>query len=668
VSRTQTYHLNLPTKITFAGNKEIAYTYDAAGTKLSKTATQNGTAISQTDYVNGHIYQDGQLEFFGMPEGRMYAQRDANGNFEALKPEYHLTDHLGNLRVAWRPEQAAQTNSFMMTAEPENKADEDTTFQNLAEAPRAKGFESPTAVSLSQYDPAIKKEFIPLEEGQEVEVSVLGLREILQSTEEESDIPTSTGKTKNGIVPVPIIINGTNTHNSGDVAKQGSVRFNALGIIPFAKKLFSKKEQPQMAVAPKPLPEGELVISFYDSTKELLSTEILSLKSENEWETLAFSAKADEKGFVSASIRGTSAKPVSFDNFQIETRATYTAKLYQENHYYPFGMNMKGLESSDKQSVQNKKEHEFQFNSQTEREEEFGLYWDETPFRNYDSQLGRLWGVDKMAETMPSMTPFHYGFNNPTSFNDPTGLFPIGGYIRLFFKKMAARLQGNPNAVQIYYGKGKNLKLRSKTAKQRRRRKKKSKKLEPVRETVYDENINVTPTFPGVGVGRMASMYSGEGVRSNNEASKLTPDDKRHIIIGTPSTVTYQSVPTNFTETRKVDGGNSPYVTPALNFHLSDDNKSVSVSLYPNNWRHSSYVAIDDQFGVVGAILPVSVRLVLAVELKITKYPKNNLFAKRRYSISAWPHKPTHYRIMGRKKLNSEIREWRNYWREKAFN
>jgi hypothetical protein len=28
-------------------------------------------------------------------------------------------------------------------------------------------------------------------------------------------VPRGTGKTKNGIIPVPIIVNGTNTHNSG---------------------------------------------------------------------------------------------------------------------------------------------------------------------------------------------------------------------------------------------------------------------------------------------------------------------------------------------------------------------------------------------------------------------------------------------------------------------
>ena len=273
------------------------------------------------------------------------------------------------------------------------------------------------------YQP-IKKEFIPLEKNQEVEVSVLGLREILQSTEEESDIPTSTGKTKNGIVPVPIIINGTNTHNSGDVAKQGSVRANLLGIIPFAKKLFSKKESQQMAVAPKPLPEGELVISFYDTSKVLLEEKTLKLSEINSWETLSFSTKAEEKGYVSAKIQGTSSEPVKFDDFSIQLKSLYSAKLYQENHYYPFGMNMKGLESQDEQTTQNKKEHEFQFNAQTEREESFGLFWDETPFRNYDSQLVRLWGVDKLAELVPGITPFHYAYNNPIGFNDPTGLMP----------------------------------------------------------------------------------------------------------------------------------------------------------------------------------------------------------------------------------------------------
>jgi hypothetical protein len=69
------------------------------------------------------------------------------------------------------------------------------------------------------------------------------------------------------------------------------------------------------------------------------------------------------------------------------------------------------------------------FNGGSERETGLGLHWDcasadETPFRPYDAQLGRFHGVDLLAEIMPSWTPMHFGFNDPISQNDPTGLSP----------------------------------------------------------------------------------------------------------------------------------------------------------------------------------------------------------------------------------------------------
>ena len=66
------------------------------------------------------------------------------------------------------------------------------------------------------------------------------------------------------------------------------------------------------------------------------------------------------------------------------------------------------------------------YNAQTEREESFGLQWDETPFRRYDPQLGRFHGVDALAAMMPGITPYQYAFNNPILFNDPSGLSPEG--------------------------------------------------------------------------------------------------------------------------------------------------------------------------------------------------------------------------------------------------
>lgn len=45
-------------------------------------------------------------------------------------------------------------------------------------------------------------------------------------------------------------------------------------------------------------------------------------------------------------------------------------------------------------------------------------------WRQYDSAIGRFVSIDYMAEFMPEFTPYHFGYNSPVEFNDPTGLCP----------------------------------------------------------------------------------------------------------------------------------------------------------------------------------------------------------------------------------------------------
>ena len=56
-----------------------------------------------------------------------------------------------------------------------------------------------------------------------------------------------------------------------------------------------------------------------------------------------------------------------------------------------------------------------------ERNEELGL--DLAFYRSYDPAIGRWLQVDPLAEAMPSMTPYRFGFNNPILWSDPLGLF-----------------------------------------------------------------------------------------------------------------------------------------------------------------------------------------------------------------------------------------------------
>lgn len=49
------------------------------------------------------------------------------------------------------------------------------------------------------------------------------------------------------------------------------------------------------------------------------------------------------------------------------------------------------------------------------------------PFRAYDAAVGRWTQVDPLAELVPSLTSYRFGFNNPISFKDPIGLFEESG-------------------------------------------------------------------------------------------------------------------------------------------------------------------------------------------------------------------------------------------------
>ena len=44
-------------------------------------------------------------------------------------------------------------------------------------------------------------------------------------------------------------------------------------------------------------------------------------------------------------------------------------------------------------------------------------------FRLYDGALGRFAGIDILADMFTSHSPYHFGYNNPISFADPTGLY-----------------------------------------------------------------------------------------------------------------------------------------------------------------------------------------------------------------------------------------------------
>ncbi|WP_176852183.1 DUF6443 domain-containing protein [Mucilaginibacter sp. OK268] len=80
--------------ITSATGRYITYTYNSAGKMIRKQQFDNNALQVTTDYIDGFVYLNSTLSYFGMPEGRV---RNTGG---ALKPEYIISDQQGNARIS----------------------------------------------------------------------------------------------------------------------------------------------------------------------------------------------------------------------------------------------------------------------------------------------------------------------------------------------------------------------------------------------------------------------------------------------------------------------------------------------------------------------------------------------------------------------------------------
>jgi RHS repeat-associated protein len=114
--------------------------------------------------------------------------------------------------------------------------------------------------------------------------------------------------------------------------------------------------------------------------------------------------------YVYLSYEGDGSNWVYFDDLKI----THTkSNVVQYNEYYPFG-----LQTSNSRTRENSNNN-FLYNGGSELNQTTG--WYETAFRGYDAALGSFMQIDPLATRYASYSGYHYSYNNPIMFNDPTG-------------------------------------------------------------------------------------------------------------------------------------------------------------------------------------------------------------------------------------------------------
>ncbi len=174
----------------------------------------------------------------------------------------------------------------------------------------------------------------------------------------------------------------------------------------------------------KEVPEAYLIYALYDedSNRYEVGKKVLSRNAANQHEELEEKLAIKKNGYIETFVVNETGQDVWFDNFRVLSQGSL---LVQETHYDPWGLELTGI-GYEYAGV---KKNKYLYNGK-ELIEDNGLQYYDYGARMYDPAIGRWGVVDPMAEKAPGLTPFRYGFNNPLTFTDPTGMFEYvkGGY------------------------------------------------------------------------------------------------------------------------------------------------------------------------------------------------------------------------------------------------
>ena len=366
--------------------------------------------------------------------------------------EYHLRDHQQNLRLAFRAETAQRVLRLTM----EDDRDEDgssypafrrvnaTRDYSLAYQGRASA-----AVSASQPGPSTR---LPVVGGDVVKVDFFYTTPAgPQHQRAAAPLPTASPAPRSlRLLPVLLPAPGSAGQPGGVDGHSG--RAGGVGLQLQLGGLLSGRARPRPAspVAPYenaettggPAPQPTMTLPAYlrwelrDAAGDVVQSDVVEVPTteagRDRWQHLSTSIAVDKgpdgklTGTLNVQLLNEGSQPVYVDSLTI--RHPQPALLVsQENHYYPFGMNLSGVAVNTRPAEMMSKRL---YNGGSELEDELlgaegGNY--STFYRRYDATLGRFLGVDPLAGKYANLSPYQFSFNDPVNYQDPSGADPGDG-------------------------------------------------------------------------------------------------------------------------------------------------------------------------------------------------------------------------------------------------
>jgi RHS repeat-associated protein len=396
-------HLNLPSEVSFSTGAKIRFAYDAEGAKLSQKVYNTSGALTKTqDYIGEFVYLDGGLDYLIHEEGRVAIEL---GTYQY---EYFIKDHLGNIRQVLRN---PGTQVYMATMETQNAETEEMEFSMVSTSRQTEPEHNVTAggdkVAWLNADrgrmvgPGRTQE---IHVGDSIKLQVHGkyLEDKKQKAHAGSFVP------EGGVERILTNLNdlGLSTEQAG-----GANPMAILNLVDIVAKDLQKKEAP----------EAYLMYALYDkdSNRYEVGKKVLSKNAANQHEVLEENMYISKEGYMETFVVNETSEDVWFDNMRVMSMSSPVA---QETHYDPWGLELTGIGYQYPQIKANK----FLYNGK-ELIEDNGLQFYDYGARMYDPAIGRWGVVDPLADDPMQMnlSPYQYGWNNPTNLTDPDGNCPM---------------------------------------------------------------------------------------------------------------------------------------------------------------------------------------------------------------------------------------------------
>jgi RHS repeat-associated protein len=445
-------YLNLPQLVHMNAEGNITYTYDAAGTRLSKIITDSASRHSTSIiYIGPFVYQQKDtlispgggidtLQFIMHEEGRArWAYHKYTNGSSAYKLEYDFyeKDQLGNIRMVLTQER--DTSNYLASMEAAYRVTESQLFANIASTsyawssvPGNSGIPSGTKLAITNPNDSVSKVDYNGTSGQTTGPSLLlkvmsgdTLTIGVQSYYNTNSITTTNSSLNSVLNSLAAGLLSTATGNAEGTLSSFT---SSSGPVYAAVSTFLPSKDP---APPAGYPKAYLNWILLDDQFNYVSGSSGSVQAASTTypaatlNTVAPGAPITipRNGYLYVWVSNeTQGWDVFFDNLSIQYKQ---GPILEENHYYPFGLAMAGL--SDKAIKTQYIENKYRYNQGAElQSKEFndgsGLELYETSFRTLDPQLGRFSQIDPMAERALFSSAYAFAGNNPIFANDPTGL------------------------------------------------------------------------------------------------------------------------------------------------------------------------------------------------------------------------------------------------------